>query len=216
VNYVQWPDWLLYVPGTFVALFPIANLFGATSIFYALTAHSETAERRRQACWTAIYAVLILAVTLVAGELVLAFFGISLNVVRIAGGLIIGATAWEMVTAHERLTAAETDEAAHKHQIAFTPMALPLISGPGAMGVVIGLAADTTNWGELLGCLLGIGLLGLATYLCLVAGEPITRALGKTGMGALTRVLGFLLLALAVQLVAEGVLGLVHQGLANL
>ena len=124
-----WPDWLLYVPGTFVALFPIANLLGATSIFYALTANGEAAYRRRQARWTAIYVVLILAVTLVAGELVLAFFGISLNVVRIAGGLIIGATAWEMVTAQERLTASENDEAAHKHDIAFTPMALPLISG---------------------------------------------------------------------------------------
>ena len=213
---MRWPDWLLYVPGTFVALFPIANLFGATSIFYALTANSEAADRRRQARWTALYVVLILAVTLVAGELVLAFFGISLSVVRIAGGLIIGETAWEMVTAHERLTASETDEAAHKHDIAFTPMALPLISGPGAMGVVLSLDANTNNWVQVPGCLLGIGLLGLATYLFLIVGEPITRALGRTGMGALTRVLGFLLLALAVQLVAEGLLGLVREGLPSL
>jgi multiple antibiotic resistance protein len=95
-------------------------------------------------------------------------------------------------------------------------MALPLIGGPGAMGVVMGLAADTNNWGQILGCLLGIGLLGLATYLFLAAGEPITRALGKTGMGALTRVLGFLLLALAVQLVAEGLIGLVREALPSL
>jgi multiple antibiotic resistance protein len=216
VNCVRWPDWLLYVPCTFVALFPIANLFNATAVFYALTANSEAADRRRQARWTALYVVLILAVTLVAGELVLAFFGISLSVVRIAGGLIIGETAWEMVTAHERLTASEHDEAAHKPDIAFTPMALPLISGPGAMGVVLSLDANTNNWGQVLGCLLGIGLLGLATYLFLVAGEPITRALGKTGMGAVTRVLGFLLLALAVQLVAEGLLGLVREALPSL
>ncbi len=121
---------------TFVALFPIANPIGAVPVFYSLTAMETSSERHRQARQTAINVVLVLAVFLVAGRWILEFFGISLNVLRLAGGLLVAHTAWEMVTARQRLTPSENDEAIDKEDISFTPMAVPLISGPGAIGVV--------------------------------------------------------------------------------
>ena len=203
-----WSELLSYAAGTFLTLFPIANPLLALPVFYRLTAAHDQAYRRREALRTAVYVAVVLTVTLLAGEFILDAFGISLAVVKIAGGLIVAHTAWEMVTVRERLTTAEGAEAATKEDIAFSPMAMPLISGPGAMGVVLSLAAKTSAGVHTVGCLIAIGLIGVVTYVCLAIGERLATALGTTGMGALSRVMGFLLLAIAVQLLAEGVLAL--------
>jgi multiple antibiotic resistance protein len=87
-------------------------------------------------------------------------------------------------------------------------MAVPMIGGPGAIGVVISQATQATEWVDYLGCMLGIGLLCGSIYLFLRLGEPLIEKLGKTGMGALNRILGFLILAIAVQLIANGTLEL--------
>lgn len=193
-----------YAIGTFLALFPIANPVGAIPIFYSLTATSTPPYRHQQARQTAINVIMVLAVFLVAGSLILKFFGISLGVLRIAGGLLVAHTAWEMVTARQRLTPSEHSEAQDKEDISFTPMAVPMISGPGAIGVVISQAANITQWVDYIGCLLGIAALGILLYLFLALGEPLIKLLGRNGVGALNRVLGFFILAIAVQLIANG------------
>ncbi|MEH2164672.1 MAG: MarC family protein [Nostoc sp.] len=111
---------------TFVALFPIANPIGAVPVFYSLTAKETSSQRHQQAIQTATNVVLVLAVFLVAGRWILEFFGISLQVLRLAGGLLVAHTAWEMVTVRQRLTPSENDEAMDKEDISFTPMAVPL------------------------------------------------------------------------------------------
>ena len=193
---------------TLGALFPIANPIGAVPFFYSLTVDDSPRYRLSQARKTALNVTYVLIVSFLVGKLILNFLGISLGVLRIAGGLIVAHTAWEMVTAHPRLTTQEHHEAIDKEDISFTPMAIPMISGPGAIGVVIGLAAQTHEWIEQLGCAIGIALLGLILYLFLVLGEPLIEKFGVTGMGAFNRILGFLILAIAVQLVADGVLEL--------
>ncbi|MBE9192082.1 NAAT family transporter [Gloeocapsopsis crepidinum LEGE 06123] len=202
--------------GTFLTLFPVTNPVGAIPIFYGLTAVNTKLYRLHQARQTAINVVLILGVFLLAGREILSFFGISLGVLRIAGGLLIAHTAWEMVTARQRLTRPESDEAVDKEDISFTPMAIPMISGPGAIGVVIGFAASNTRWVDDAGCLLGIVLLGVTIYLCLALGEPLVGVLGKNGLGALNRVLGFFILAIAVQFVADGTFSLLREAAPSL
>jgi multiple antibiotic resistance protein len=98
---------LNYAIGTLVALFPIANPVGAIPVFYSLTESDNRSERKQQARRTALNVVWILAVFLIAGRTVLEFFGISLNVLRIAGGLLVAHAAWEMVTSKQRLTDSE-------------------------------------------------------------------------------------------------------------
>ncbi len=207
---------IAYGVATFVALFPIANPIGAVPLFYSLTAVDSPAYRQEQARWTALNTTGVLMVFLLGGKFILDFFGISLGVLRIAGGLIVGHTAWEMVTARERLSAGESTEAADKADISFTPMAVPMLSGPGAIGITIGLAERATQWSDYLGCLAGIAGLGLSVYLSLVLGEPLIKMLGKTGVGALNRVLGFLTLAIAVQFVAEGVFTLLTKWMPSM
>lgn len=204
LNINMWQDFMSYALGTVAALFPIANPVGAVPIFYSLTVTDTPRYRLRQAQKIALNVVLVLATFLLLGKLILSFFGISLGVLRIAGGLIVAHTAWEMVTARQRLTFQENKEAIDKEDISFTPMAVPIVSGPGAIGVVIGLSTKASHWFDLLSCLMGIVLLGAILYLCLILGEPFVEKLGATGMGAFNRILGFLILAIAVQLIADG------------
>ena len=207
---------LAYAVGTFVALFPIANPIGAVPIFYSLTETDSRADRRRQARRIAINVILILALFLVAGRTVLEFFGISLNVLRIAGGLLVAHAAWEMVTSKHRLTNSEHQAGLKQEDISFAPMAIPLIAGPGSIGVTIGLATRLTQWSDYLGCLIGILLFGGLLYVCLVLGESLLSILGRNGLGALNRVLGFFILAIAVQLIADGVISLFQTAAPHL
>jgi multiple antibiotic resistance protein len=207
---------LNYAIGTLAALFPIANPIGAVPIFYSLTATDTRKDRRKQAQRTAINVILILAVFLVGGRAILQFFGISLDVLRVAGGLLVANAAWEMVTSRPRLMDAEQKAGTEQEDISFTPMAIPLIAGPGSIGVIIGLSTRMTQWSDYVGCSIGIVLFGGLLYVCLVLGESLLSILGQNGLGALNRVLGFFILAIAVQLIADGVLSLLHTAAPTL
>ena len=190
--------------GTFLALFPIVNPFGGVPFFYALTGGYTRQERNVSALKTAIYVFAILVFFLFLGRFVLNFFGLSLPVLRIAGGLIVAHSAWGMVTGTERVTVAEGKDAATKEDISLTPMAMPMLSGPGSVGVVMGLAATTSSALSYLGMVFGIAGLGITVYLFLRLGGPLVARLGPTAAGAINRIFGFLILAVAVQLIWDG------------
>jgi multiple antibiotic resistance protein len=210
------PGLLNYTIVTLAALFPIANPIGAVPVFYALTKTDSRTERKKAAQQIVINVVVILAAFLLGGRAVLEFFGISLNVLRIAGGLLVANAAWEMVTSRQRLTDSEQEARHAQEDITFTPMAIPLIAGPGSIGVVIGLATKMTQWSDYLGCLIGILLFGVLLYVCLTLGESLLSMLGRNGLGALNRILGFFILAIAVQLIADGVVSLMQAAVPKL
>jgi MarC family membrane protein len=191
--------------GTFLALFPIVNPFGAVPIFFSLTSRSSRSERRMVEAKVALFVVAILVFFLLVGRFVLSFFGISLPVLRIAGGLIVANAAWGMVTSKSRITDAEGDEAITKEDISFTPMAMPILAGPGSIGVVMGLAANSTNMLAYVGMIIGIAALGLVVYLFLRLGGPLVERLGPNATGSINRIFGFLILAVAVQLIWDGI-----------
>lgn len=200
---------LLTVPAaataTFLALFPIVNPFGGIPLFFSMTSDFTPQDRHRAALKTAFYVFVILVTFLFFGRFVLNFFGISLPVLKIAGGLIVANTAWGMVTGGTRITAAESDEATTKEDISLTPMAMPILSGPGSIGVVMGLAAHVDSMTAYVGMVLGIAALALTVYLFLRLGGPLVARLGPGAVGAISRIFGFLILAIAVQLVWDGV-----------
>jgi multiple antibiotic resistance protein len=210
------PGLLNYTIVTLAALFPIANPIGAVPVFYALTKTDSRTERKSAAQQIVINVVVILAAFLLGGRAVLEFFGISLNVLRIAGGLLVANAAWEMVTSRQRLTDSEQEARHDQEDITFTPMAIPLIAGPGSIGVVIGLATKMTQWSDYLGCLIGILLFGGLLYMCLMLGESLLSRLGRNGLGALNRILGFFILAIAVQLIADGVVSVMQAAVPKL
>jgi multiple antibiotic resistance protein len=191
----------------FIALFPIVNPIGGLAVFFALTGDASAAERNATALRTALYVIAILVAFALGGSFVLEFFGISLAALRIAGGLIVGHTAWTMVTASSRLTAAENAEAQHKRDVAFSPMAMPMLAGPGAIGVVMALAArpDPAKW--IIGIILAVVAMGTVVYALLRVGAPLAKRMGPGALGALDRILGFLILAIAIELIINGIHG---------
>jgi multiple antibiotic resistance protein len=189
---------------TFLALFPIVNPFGGIPLFFSMTSSFTPSERNATAMRTSFYVFAILVTFMFFGRFVLNFFGISLPVLKIAGGLIVANTAWGMVTGANRLTAAESDEATTKEDISLTPMAMPILSGPGSIGVVMGLAAHVGSPTAYLGMVIGIVGLAISVYLFLRLGGPLVGRLGPSAVGAISRIFGFLILAIAVQLIWDG------------
>lgn len=190
---------------TFLALFPIVDPFGGIPIFFTMTSTWTPQDRRRTAYKTGVWVFVILVTFLFFGRFVLYFFGISLPVLKIAGGLIVANTAWGMVTSTARITPAETHEAESKEDISLTPLAMPLMSGPGAIGVVMGLAAHVDNAAGYIGMVIGVAAVALSVALFFCMGGPLVRRLGPSAVGAINKIFGFLILAIAVQLVWDGV-----------
>src|ERR1700751_5837145 len=190
---------------TFLALFPIVDPFGGLPIFFTMTSGWSQRDRVRTAFKTGLWVFVILVTFLFFGRFVLHFFGISLPVLKIAGGLIVANTAWGMVTSTARITAAESHEAESKEDISLTPLAMPLMSGPGAIGGVMALGADVNNAAAYIGMVIGIAVISLSVVLFFWMGGPLVRRLGPSAVGAINKIFGFLILAIAVQLVTDGV-----------
>src|ERR1700688_3068478 len=190
---------------TFLALFPIVDPFGGIPIFFTMTSHWSPRDRVRPGFKTGLWVFVILVTFLFFGRFVLHFFGISLPVLKIAGGLIVANTAWGMVTSHSRITPEERYEAQDKEDISLTPLAMPLMSGPGAIGVVMGLAAHVDSTASYMGMVIGIAAVALSVWLFFWLGGPLVRRLGPSAVGAINKIFGFLILAIAVQLVWDGV-----------
>jgi multiple antibiotic resistance protein len=110
-----------------------------------------------------------------------------------------------MVTSTARITPAETQEAESKEDISLTPLAMPLMSGPGAIGVVMALAAHVDSAAAYLGMVIGVAAIALSVTLFFILGGPLVRRLGPSAVGAINKIFGFLILAIAVQLVWDGV-----------
>lgn len=207
-----------YLLITFLALLPIANPFSTAPLFIGLTAHLSAQERAavaRQAC---IYMAAVLLVFLAAGSLVLEFFGIGEDSLRTAGGLVIGFIGFRMLfppTEAQQLSKAKGSEG--QKSIAFTPLAVPMLSGPGSIAVVIGLSAEvateTLGQGRIASYLfvgLGILLMGVFAWIVLRASAMVVRFLGQSGIDGLTRIMGFFLICIGVEFLAAGIEGLIE------
>lgn len=189
----------------FAAMLPLTNPIGAVAAFATLTASYSTEDKRNQAIRTGVNVFAILVVFALIGGLVLQAFGITLPALQIAGGLVVSHAGFGMLAQQPKTTEAEDEHAEAKEDISFSPMALPLIAGPGTIGVVIALQARFTHPLDRIGLVLATVAIGVMIALILRFGTPLVSKLGPTGIGALTRVMAFLILAIGVELVVHGV-----------
>ena len=192
------------------ALLPITNPLGALAAFAGLTGSFDPAQVRRQAVLVGVYVAAILGVFALLGSFVLEGFGISLPALQIAGGIVVAHSGFGMIAPRESFSDAEKEHAATKADISFSPMALPLVAGPGAIGVVIALGARDPGIESRLAVVAAALVLGVVIAVLLRYATPWVEKLGPTGIGALTRIMGFLILAIGVELVTHGVLAVTH------
>lgn len=199
----------------FTALFTVVNPFGAIPIFLALTHDLDNRARRNVAIRTCMFVIFILLIFFFAGRFILEFFGIRIEDIRIAGGILISFTAFQLLTpgSHKGKPVAKEvkQEAMEKEDVSFTPMAMPILAGPGAIAVIIGIFDKANATMEYIYTVLSVVLLAILTYIILAYSERIQRVLGKGGMAALSRMIGFIVLAIAVSMIMNGLLPLLKQ-----
>jgi multiple antibiotic resistance protein len=191
------------------ALFPLMNPVGNTPIFFGITASDTAQFRRRQALKIAINVFVILTICLLFGRYILAMFGLTVPILRLAGGLVVAHVGWGLLQQSPQLTDEASDEARDKVDVSLSPMALPIIANPGAMSVAISLGAGAVHLVDNVGNMIALALLTILNYICLILGEPLVKKLGRNGMDAFNKVLGFLVLGLGVNLVVSGIRDLV-------
>ena len=197
--------------GTIIALFPLINPLASAPTFLAIT-EGDTRERRlqqlRMAC---IYMVVILVSFLVGGTFIMGFFGISIPGLRIAGGLLVAGIGSGMLAAGPRspkINDPAQQAARAKRDVSFSPLAMPMLSGPGAIAVTVGFTSLATHWLDYVAIILGILIVAITTYITLRLSERVVRLIGVNGMSALSKVMGFIILCIGIQFVVNGVLGI--------
>jgi membrane protein, MarC family len=201
------------VLGTVIALLPVINPPASAPTFLAIT-EGDTPERRlqqlRMAC---VYMVGILVSFLIGGTFIMKFFGISIPGLRIAGGLMVAAIGTRLVMGTPERGGDENANAAAraKRDVSFSPLAMPMLSGPGSIAVTIGLASLARGWLDYVAIVLGIVAVSAITFVTLRLSERVVLVIGTNGMNALSKMMGFLLLCIGVQFIVNGVLGVVTE-----
>lgn len=191
-----------------IALFAIVNPIGAIPLYISLTDGYQPGERGQIVRITPVAVVAILLVTLLCGEFILRFFGISIGSFRIGGGILLLLMASSMLqarTSRASHTPVEAEETADRQSIAVVPLAIPLLSGPGAISTVIVYADRAKSLSAYLLISGGILLVGVAIFLSLLAAPHISRRLGRTGINIITRLMGLILAAIAVEFISNGI-----------
>ncbi len=189
---------------TFGSLFAIVDPVAAVPAFLAMTARDSVEQRRQMARTACITSGLVLGVFAALGPTIFRFFGITLPAFQIAGGLILLLSSLDMLRAKRsplKETAEETEEGASKEDIAITPLAVPMLSGPGAISTAIVLAGQAAGWAYHLVFYTCIALVSAASYALLYWAASGAKRLSPIFLNIMTRLMGLLLAAIAVQFI---------------
>jgi len=202
--------WAIFL-GTFIGLLPIINPLAAAPTFLAITEGDSAERRREQARKGCCYMVGILVSFLIGGTFIMNFFGISIPGLRIAGGIMMAGIGMNMLGTQK--TAAKPDDeetaaARKKVDISFSPLAMPMLSGPGSIAVTLGFTSLATAWTDYIAIIAGIISIAVLTYLTLRLSGRIVGLIGPVGVNAMTKIMGFLIMCIGVQFVVNGVLNI--------
>jgi multiple antibiotic resistance protein len=188
------------------SLLAVVDPLGAVPAYLAMTEGDDALQRKQTAWKASLAATATLALFAAAGESIFRLFGLTMPAFQIAGGLVLFLVALDMLRAQRPTQEGpgEISEGRVKEDVAITPLAIPMLAGPAALSTVVMLMSQARGWAEVSAVYLVILLVGLASYLALRLAEPAHALLGKTGIRVLSRVLGLLLAAIAVQFVLDG------------
>jgi multiple antibiotic resistance protein len=200
-------DYLVFFVYAFTSIFVIVNPIEATMVFISLTPGIGPVEKSKIYRRTIRVAFLIALVFAVGGDLVLQFFGITVDALRVAGGVLLFLVAIDMLRSgrqQRKVTEAELKDADRREDISVFPLAMPLLTGPGAITTVVVLMNTASTLFEKAEVLTALVLTFVLTYIVFKFSDIIDRVLGVTGIMVLTRILGLILGAIAVNFVAVG------------
>lgn len=194
------------------SLISVVNPLGAVPVFLSLTPTYTKRERNKTALMTSIYFSIILLAFFWGGTYILSFFGVSIYALRIAGGIVIMMSGFALLQgkfAKNRVTSKVHEEALEKDDISFTPMAMPMLSGPGSISLLIGYYSEFPDMNQRLTIAAVIVLMGVIIYFILRMSPVLAKVLGVGGLKAISRIMGFIVIAISVQYIISGVVALV-------
>ena len=196
----------------FAALFSVINPLGAIPIFVGLTMDDSMGERSRISFWTAVNVFIILIISFFIGQYVLAFFGISIDALRIAGGFIIVNSGFSLLTGKFKKTRGVNkkveNDAQKRNDIALTPLAIPMLAGPGSISLLIAMYQDYKDIDQQIIACLAMGAVAAVIFLMLRSAHYLSRILGASGIVAISRIIGFIVIAIGVQYISSSVVNI--------
>lgn len=200
----------------FGALFSVMNPLATVPMFVALTQEHNKSERAQIALKSAINVIIILIISYFIGKYILVFFGISVDSLKIAGGLIISSSGFALLTGkfaeHKGMkkNKVKTDIQT-REDIALTPLAIPMIAGPGTISLLITFNQESTGMAYVATIMGAILLSGVLIFLMLKSAHVIVKALGASGINALSRIIGFIVIAIGIEFIISAGLNLVRM-----
>jgi len=193
---------------SFAALFSVINPLGTVPIFVGLTKENSKQERSSIAFWTAFNVLVILVLSFFVGKYLLLFFGISLSALKIAGGLIITSSGFALLTGkfseHKGMKKREKDDAFNRSEVALTPLAIPMLAGPGTISLLISYHEEYKFLIDRFIILMAMFAVALLIYSMLKSAFVIVKVLGASGINALSRIIGFIVIAIGIEYFIAG------------
>src|SRR6218665_1183345 len=197
----------------FAALFSVLNPIGTVPIFVGLTQHDDKNERSRISLWTAIDVFIILIISFFIGQYVLTFFGISIEALRIAGGLIIVSSGFNLLSGNfskkRGINKKVESDVQQRNDIALTPLAIPMLAGPGSMSLLIAFYQEHHELNEIIISTLAILAIAVAIFAILKSAHYLARILGASGIVAISRIVGFIVISIGIQYIVSALINII-------
>jgi multiple antibiotic resistance protein len=197
---------------SFTALFAIVDPIAVIPVYLSLTDRYSKQEKTSIGLKACLIATLVLCLFAITGEGIFRLFGISMDAFRIAGGILLLLLGIDQLAAHrERVKTEEENESFAREDISIFPLATPLLAGPGAISTVVLQSSQGSGIGQTILLLLAIASVFFVAFFFLKSAPYVYRVLGKTGINLVTRIMGIILTAIAVQFIIDGLMGVMRQ-----
>jgi MarC family membrane protein len=197
----------------FAALFSVLNPIGTVPIYVSLTQDYTKQDRSKVSFKTALNVFVILIISFFIGEYVLSFFGITISALRIAGGLIIASSGFSLLNGQFKKNKGinkEIEEEQSRHDIALTPLAMPMLAGPGSISLLIAYHQEHNTTEAIIFSCFAILTVAILIFIILKSAHYLARILGSAGIVAISRIVGFLTIAIGIQYIISSVLNIVR------
>lgn len=199
---------------SFGALFSVINPLGTLPIFIGLTQGKEKRVITETAIRTGANMLIILTLSFFFGQYMLSFFGISIQSLKIAGGLIIASSGFALLTGnfskHKGMKEREKDDAFKRSDVSLTPLAMPMLAGPGSISLLISFHEQHQIFREQMTLVMAIVTTCVVTVSVLFSSRVIMKALGASGINALSRIIGFIVISIGVEYILSTILSILQ------
>ena len=198
---------LSFILLSFSSLFALLNPIGIAPIILSITENYSLKDYKKLIRRSTIFACIILLIFAITGKIIFSFYGITLHAFKIAGGILflrIGLNMLEAKVSRTKSTPKESEEAESNSDIALSPIGIPLIAGPGAITSVMILSAQTTSLNQKIIFYVSIVLTLFITFIILTLAKKLTKILGTVGLRIIERIMGMILMVVAIQFIIDG------------